>query len=555
MCGSRGSLSWLAPTSNIPRLFCAGLLTVVLSAQTAGAAIEFRTIDGSGNNLANPLWGSAGQPLARSGPAAYGDGASTPAGASRPGAREISNAVSSQVATIPNAAGASGFLWQWGQFLDHDIDLTGPALPTESFDIPILPGDAFFDPLGSGTASLPFHRSLHTTVGTSTQREQVNEITSFIDASNVYGSDAQRAAALRRFDGSGRLKTSRRRMPPRNTDGLPNAPSDLDPTMFLAGDVRANEQVALTVMHALFVREHNRLAGRSKLLKSLREALGGDANDTPLTGEERYQLARILVGAEMQAITYNEFLPVLLGPTGLPAYAGYDAGIDATIANGFSTAAYRFGHSMVTPTLSRLNRQLTDKPVGPLPLKEAFFSPQKLRKGRLAPYLRGLAVDRSQAIDTLVVDGLRNFLFGLPGQGGLDLAALNIQRGRDHGLADYNAFRTALGLTAVSDFDEITSDPDLQNTLFALYGNVDDIDAWVGCLAEDRYADSLLGELAFAAIKDQFERLRNGDRFWYQHHLPPGMVAWVESRTLSKIIRRNTKVRSELSANVFVAAP
>ena len=88
------------------------------------------------------------------------------------------------------------------------------------------------------------------------------EITAFIDASNVYGSGEERAYALRTLDGTGKLKTTISEVGdllPYNTPGLANAPA-ATPNFFLAGHVRANEQIALTAMHTLFVREHNHWA-------------------------------------------------------------------------------------------------------------------------------------------------------------------------------------------------------------------------------------------------------------------------------------------------------
>ncbi len=166
---------------------------------------EFRIFDGTGNNLTHPQWGSAGVALLRHSPAAYEDGVSAPAGATRPSARMISNAVAAQSASLPNAAGVSDFLWQWGQFLDHDLDLTGPAAPPEPFDIPVPWQDPFFDPTGTGTQWILLDRSFYTMVGHPLVRQQMNQITAFIDASQVYGSDAVRAAALRTLDGTGRL--------------------------------------------------------------------------------------------------------------------------------------------------------------------------------------------------------------------------------------------------------------------------------------------------------------------------------------------------------------
>jgi peroxidase len=162
-----------------------------------------------------------------------------------------------------------------------------------------------------------------------------------------------------------------------------------------------------------------------------------------------------------------------------------------------------------------------------------------------------LANQLAQTVDTLIVDDVRNFLFGNPGEGGFDLASLNIQRGRDHGLANYNQARVDYGLAPVTSFAEITSNPELQEKLAATYSSVDDIDGWVGGLAEDHVPGALVGELVRAVLTDQFEALRNGDRFWYENVLSPPTVRFVNRQTLSVIIKRNTGIGKELKKNVF----
>jgi peroxidase len=518
----------------------------------AGPAFEARSIDGTGNNLDNPTWGSADTPLLRFSTAAYSDGVSAPAGLDRPSPRMVSNALSAMAGPTPEAPLVTNFFWQWGQFLDHDIDLSGAATTVEPMDIDIPAGDPFFDPLSTGETKIGFARSAFAMVGTPAVRQQINQITAFIDASNVYGSDIVRAHALRAPGEKGKLMVGARRLLPSNVFGLDNAPSP-SPAFFLAGDVRANEQTGLTVLHTVFVREHNRLARRTRFMRKVYRLLGASPGEDP-SGEERYYLARMLVGAELQSITYNEFLPVLLGPDALEPYAGYEPQVNPGIANIFSTAAYRFGHTMVSQTLPRRTRRGREAASGDLPLLDAFFAPHILmERPRLALILRGLAMTAARDVDNYIVDDLRNFLFGAPGQGGFDLAALNIQRGRDHGLPSYNQARIDSGLTPAADFADITSDLDRQTALASVYETVDDVDVWVGGLAEDdRFTSGLIGELFYRIIKDQFERLRDGDRFYYEGRLPPSLVEWVERRTLARILRRNSGAGPELPENVFL---
>jgi peroxidase len=527
------------PRSHTRTVMLVGAFTVLMVCATESSAQfphEFRTIDGTHNNLTSPVQGSAGVELLRLTTIDYEDGAGSPAGEQRSKARSISNVVFAQHASIPNTIRASDFVWQWGQFLDHDLDLTVPAYPVEPFDIPVPLGDPFFDPNGTGTQVIPLDRSDFVMI--TGVRQQLNEITAYIDASQVYGSDSVRAAVLRTDDDTGQLRTSAGRLLPFNTEGLPNAPNP-DAIYFLAGDVRANEQVGLTALHTLFVREHNRWAAQFR-------------RHHRLSGDDVYQRARALVAAEIQAITYNEFLPVLLGPNALAPYQGYNPDVNAGIANVFSTAAYRFGHSMLSPVLLRLDTYGQPIHAGHLPLQDAFFAPEEIILEGIKPLLRGLASQQAQQVDASIVDAVRNFLFGPPGSGGLDLAAMDIQRGRDHGLPAYNQVRVDFGLAPVADFSDISADPTVQANLQRVYASVDDIDIWVGGLAEDHVNGGLVGETFFTIIKDQFERLRDGDRFWYQTYLPPFWVRVIERRTLATIIRENTSIGHEIQDNVFL---
>jgi peroxidase len=487
-----------------------------------------RSFDGTGNNLSNPEWGSTHERLLRRGPAEYGNGISTIGGVGRPSPRHISNMLAAQQPDAPlSERGLSAFIYIWGQFLDHDIDLTGTGGASgESVPVSVPQGDPLFDPNGTGTQAIPFTRSVFDpTTGTSTAnpRQQINQITAWIDGSMVYGSDQATADSLRTFQG-GALRTSAGNLPPENSAG------------FVAGDSRANENIELTSLHALFIREHNRLAGEMAL-----------ANPT-WTDERIYQEARALVAAKIQVITFKEFLPALLGSQALESYQGYDPTVNPGIANEFSTAAYRL-HTMVNDDVKFLGND--GRAVrNAIELREAFHNPALLKLTGIDSILKYAASSQAQEIDNRIVNGLRNFLFGSPGQGGLDLASLNIQRGRDHGLADYNAVRQAYGLAAVSNFSQITSNQQLAQTLGQVYGNVDNIDLWVGIMAEDHAPGSSIGALGQAIISDQFERIRDGDRYWYQNIFSGSPLEYLERTTLADVIQRNTTVNN-LQSNVF----
>jgi len=496
-----------------------------------------RSIDGTGNNLANPDWGSAGALLLREASGAnYADGVDGMMPFANP--RATSNGLGVQVAGGGNALRLSSMFWQWGQFIDHDFALS-PESHTDSAPIPVPAGDPFFDPMNSGTQTIHMNRS-EFEGGVSGPREQFSVITHFLDGSMVYGSDDARATALRSGVG-GRLLTGPGGMLPKNTGGLPNAGGP-DPELFVAGDIRANEQTGLTAMHTIFVREHNFWARRIALLHP------------NWSDEQIYQRARKIVGAEIQAITYNEWLPLLLGQSAIPEYSGYDSNTNATLSNVFATAAFRFGHTMLNEELLRYGEGGAAYGGGDLSLAQAFFNVSHIEEaGGLEAILRGLAWQEANEIDTQVVGAVRNMLFGPPGAGGLDLLSLNLNRGMDHGLQDYNTVRQDYGLAPVSDFPEICSEPAMLAGLQSMYSSVDEIHPWIGMMAEDHLPGAAVGETLAAVLSDQFGRMRDGDRYFYLNdpELGPGLTALIESTTLSEIIRRNSSIR-RLQDDVFI---
>ena len=482
---------------------------------------EYRSIDGMGNNLQRPDYGSAGINLLRISGVDYADGISLPAGGSRMSPREISNIVIAQSGSIPNSARASDYIWQWGQFLDHDMDLTPPAMPLEPLPVDVPDDDEFFD------QDIPFNRSLH---DGNNPREQINVLTAFIDASQVYGSDPETADSLRTFS-DGKLKTSDGDLLPMNDAGL-----------FAAGDVRVNEQIGLTAVHTLFMREHNRLA------EEIATKYPG------MNDEEIYQTARKIVGAQIQVITYKEYLPLLLGKNAIPKYKGYNEQVNPGISTEFSAAAFRFGHSMLSPTLLCVEN---GGEVTMVKLRNAFFNPGffTMHDDGVDCLLLGLALGRAQELDSFVIDDVRNFLFVIPG-GGLDLPSLNMQRGRDHGLSDYNSVRDAYGLAPVTSFAQISRNRAVQNALALAYNNdVNNIDLWVGVISEDEAPGALVGKTGRAILADQFIRLRDGDRFWYQNDpfflYHKDLMKEVEGTTLAEIIQRNTDIDYYLKGNAF----
>jgi hypothetical protein len=512
---------------------------------------EVRAIDESNNNLNHPDWGTPGTHLLREASGTtYGDGISTMPRQNMPSPRTISNTIFTQTGSITSHLGVSDFIWTFGQFLDHDLDLTeGNSTDglTNAY-IAIPPFDVFFDPFGTGNQVMPFHRGLFdANTGTSSPRQQINEITGYIDGSNIYGSDTTRAAWLR-TGSNGQLKVFHSPvgdLAPFNdgTQGNAGSPEKPDPstTLFVSGDIRINEQPTLATMHILFIREHNYQAARI-------------ANQHRSWNDEQiYQAARKIVIAELQHITYNEFLPALLGnANGVGQYTGYSSHVNPSVSAVFSTAAYRIGHTLLSPQIQRLQANGQSIPEGPLALRDSFFAsaPPLIQAHGIEPFLRGIAAQKSQELDNKVIDDVRNFLFGLPGSGGLDLISLNLQRGRDLGLADFNTVRADFGLPRYHSFSQLTSNRQLANQLQSLYGTVDNVDPFAGLFTEDHVPGYNVGPTLLAVFSDQFNRIRSADRFWYEITLNSDDLETVYHTRFSDIVKRNTTI-TNIQSNVF----
>ncbi len=565
-------------------------------------SFEVESLNGSQNNLAHPSWGEAGTPYLRLAPAHYADGVGTMV--SGPNPRYVSNRIfNSGGQDIFSPRNVSQWVWVWGQYVDHSI---GHALEgSEEAPIPFNSSDpleSFSDTFGS----IPFTRNAiapGTGTGPGNPRQQINQVPSYIDNSALYGSSAQRLEWMRVGPDKGEpAKAGAKLLLPHKFLPLASARGDAAsaPAMVtegalalapqdavVTGDVRANENAELTALTTLFAREHNRIV--SELPHTL-------------SSEEQFQIARRIVAAEEQYITYTEFLPAV-GVT-LAPYPGYEPTVDPELSDEFATVGYR-AHSMVNgeehvevrasqfgsaklASLQAMGVSSESAPKGMLvltiPQGAAFYDPAIIPAIGLAPILKGLTDEPGYANDEQIDDSLRSVLFEIPEAGTEpaacfeesakpgcfsaveDLGAVDVQRGRDNGIPDYNEVREAVGLPAQHTFDEVTGDSteqfptedplippanaiedphildvtSLENfygepvvpgsgeravsetrrtslaaRLKAIYGSVENLDAFVGMMSEPHPAGSELGELQSALWRKQFEALRDGDRFFY----------------------------------------
>ncbi|WP_246002021.1 peroxidase family protein [Allorhizocola rhizosphaerae] len=609
------------------------LVIVGNSPATAAVPFEIQSLNGSGNNRANPTWGQADLPYSRVTAARYADGRSQPV--TGPNSRAVSNRVFNDVAqNLFSERNVTQWGFTWGQFLDHTFGLRlgrAPGDPAgEAMNIPFNANDPL-EEFENTLGFIPFVRSTAADgTGVNNPRQQVNTVSSYVDAAAVYGPDTTRLTWLR---DSARMFLPGGYLPRRDSRGDPSAAPVMEVDGLLratpnraavAGDVRANENIALTATHTLFAREHNRIVN---LLPST------------LSAEDRFQIARRVVIAEQQYITYHEFLPAL--GVHLAPYTGYRSNVDATLSNEFATVGYR-AHSMIhgeieletevarysQATLDSFEAQGLELAIDgddieiAVPLNVAFFNPNLVEQLQLGPLLQGIGLEAQYSNDEQIDNQLRSVLFQVPVPGNpecldgptlpecfrgvVDLGAIDIERGRDHGMPSYNQLRQAYGLSAKTSFTAITgeatdqfpagsgidnpnsldflqlfnfggdpvelgspeaeSDPTrgvrratIAAKLRAIYGNVNNIDAFTGMIAEQHLPGADMGELQLAIWKREFERLRDGDRFFFAND--PGLSSIRSTygidfrRNLGDIIALNTDIpREELNGNVFLVS-
>ncbi|KAJ0067759.1 hypothetical protein NL108_010049, partial [Boleophthalmus pectinirostris] len=528
-------------------------LTAEPSCSSVPNLYKYRTANSVCNNLKHPLWGASNTPFRRLLAAEYQDGISLPKGwdpdvkinqHTLPLVRNVSNHILSTGNTVDDDPLFSMMVTFFGQWTDHDLTLTPHSPVISSFNstetcektcersLPCFPIEVpSGDPRLPQGGCMPFIRSSPVCTG-SAVREQMNALTAFVDLGQVYGSDQTQARALRNLSSDEGLLRVNQQYDDNGRELLPFSTMDInmcatrakitndsnaqEVPCFKAGDGRVDENIALTALHTLFLREHNRLARRLALLN-------------PHWGGERlYQEARKIQGAVSQVITYRDYLRHIVGPdvmaSRLSLYPGYDDRVDPSISNMFATAAYRFAHLMIKPTISRFNEQYQEHPIYRSPLlHKAFFVPWRMVfEGGVDPLLRGM-VGTQAKLNTqnhMMPDELREKLFKFTEAVALDLGSLNMQRGRDHGLPGYNAWRGFCGLSqpkTVAELGQVLGNNNLAQKLMDLYGTPDNIDPWLAGMSEPLVPGGRVGPMFACLIADQFQRIRQGDRLWWEN--------------------------------------
>ncbi|XP_013400047.1 peroxidase isoform X2 [Lingula anatina] len=566
------------------------------SNKTCDANSKYRTITGECNNLQHPTWGESFTPLLRLISADYGDGVGTlrraKSGADLPNTRTVSHVLHKPVSDADEFATLA--VMTFGQFLDHDLDLTpitklirdgnktakvvcgadncatGDGDLAACSPVKVLPGD----PVAGAKSCFKFVRSStialeECRVG---PREQPNVITAYLDLSLVYGNKEEEAQSLRDEDASrGKLKmlthpfnpSLKPLLPTRDFDMCKNANDIVK--CFKTGDPRVNEHVGLMSHHTLWAREHNRI--EEELHK----------HNPHWDGERLYQEARKINWAQFQYIVYNEYLPVILGKSTMRKYnlnllntgffSGYNPQSDARISNVFSTSAFRFGHSQIPDTHRRTS--VDHRIIGDHKFSTLFNDPTLMYAGNdggVDAIVLGAIDQKTEHTDHHMSPEVGIHLFAETPSGiGTDLSMLNIQRGRDHGIPGYNYWREYCGGNRATTFAEFGRGPrefrlsaSVIAQLQSLYEHPDDVDSWSGGLLETRLPGAKVGPTFACLIGEQFQRLRTGDRFWFEndhaHGFTRDQLNCIRLTSMARIICDNLDNVRTVQPKVFLRA-
>uniref|UniRef100_A0A8B9LQ21 NAD(P)H oxidase (H2O2-forming) n=1 Tax=Astyanax mexicanus TaxID=7994 RepID=A0A8B9LQ21_ASTMX len=485
------------------------LFSLSLSLAETSITWEVQRYDGWYNNLAYHRRGTAGAPLMRFLPARYSDGAYQPL-RGLPNARKISNAATRGDSALPSQRNLTVLSVYFGYHVLFEIaESRRPGCPPEFMHIPVSADDPVF---GSNSTNekvlLPFQRAQwdhDTGKSPNNPRTQINHVTAWIDGSSIYGSSSSWCDALRSFQGGLLLAGS--------DDGIPKQ-SDSNYFMWSApnpcngqtgpeglyefGNSWANENIFTVAEGIIWFRYHNYLA--SQLQKE----------HPSWSDEELFQHARKRVIATFQ-LNMTLLSKLFLNILKLPGYQKY---VDPGVSPEFLAAVVRFGLSLVPPGVYMRNRTChyrsivnSDGSRSPaLRLCNSFWNRNNanLQSAEdVDDLLMGMASQIAEREDNIIVEDLRDYMYGTLQFSRSDAVALTIQRGRDFGLPSFNQVREALNM------------PPLFKDLAELYGNdISKLELFVGALLE---SDGKTGDLVTSIYLDQFERIRNADRFWFEN--------------------------------------
>jgi peroxidase len=488
-------------------------------------------------------------------------------GSELPNARLISNMMMAETESRQSKI-ASQMLMNWGQVLGNEI--TYPAAQAgdaksqccspnvseenrneECVPLKISPDDEFYGP--TNMTCFPFMRTPACIKCRAQPRRALNLHTAAIDGSTIYGNCIKDSVDLREFQG-GLLKDSRTNFLPNLGQEEPYECGQINRRVFperhgvcfKTGDSYVNNNPFKAALVTILMREHNRIA------RGLQEITDWD-------DETLFQEARKIVGAIMEVITYQEWLPVILGEevmnhfglSVLPPseFTEYNPDLDFSTSAEFTTAAMRaVGHSLISDktVLSYFNGTIE-----PYPLKDTYFWNQAVIDGRMDAIIRGTVTQPCSAPDIYMDDVIRNYFGRFTEPVGLDLPAVDIMRGRDHGVASYVSFRKWCGDSLGAEeqegisFDSLTSLGIMTaynaNKLSQVYSTPEDIDLYTGMLMETPLPGAMIGATGACIWGREFHRKKYGDRYYFEHEGQSGsfsseQLSSLKQMTLARVL-------------------
>jgi len=494
---------------------------------------RYRTFDGVCNNWKNPDWGQAMTTYKRFLSPDYKDlireprASITSSALDLPSPRMVSLIVHKDQ---QRCALSANFLHvSFGQLLAHDLSKkqgfrtlkccdgseAGDAGHGMCLPIEINPSDAHY--MENEVSCMSFTRSqFGVTKGCQLgTMQQLNIQTGTMDGSGIYGFSRELVYKFRENDGTGKLITieidpmKKRVLPGRDCTPM-NPPGNT--CVWDAGDGRVNENPGLAVMTLIFFRLHNFIAEKLKELHPTWEE------------DQLFHEARHITVAIFQHIAYNEFLPLLLGMKAVKKYGllpgkghtnSYDAKVNPQVSNSMCTAALRSNHGTCPGFIETRDKfwALLDR----VDLSDLFFQPIN---EPVDDYIRGGAKQCAHTPGASMTSQLTGFLFKTDGHNfGNDLAAINIQRGRDHGIPNYNKWRKWCGLKPLKTWKDLYKviDPKSAKMLEQMYLSLDDIDLWSAGVAENTLPGAMVGETFACLLGRSFKDLKIGDRFFYDN--------------------------------------
>ncbi|XP_030043766.1 dual oxidase 1 isoform X2 [Microcaecilia unicolor] len=526
---------------------------------------EVQRYDGWYNNLVDHSRGSVGSRHLRLLPAHYADGVYQAFLEPHvPNARSISNVAMQGKSGLPSTKNRTVL----GVFFGFHVlsEIIGPdkyGCPVEFLNIPVPAGDPMFDTNDARNMVLPYQRT-QSSPGTgqspSNPRQQVNSVTAWIDGSSIYGCSNSWSDALRYFSG-GKLTSGSHQGFPMNTDGkllMWNA-KDVSTNqcgskgIYGFGGARSNESPFLQAASIIWFRYHNYLAEKF-------------AKENPLwSDEDLFQHSRKWVIAIYQNIVLYEWLPVF-AQGNASIYAGYKQYVDPGISPEFQAAAIQSIATMLPPGVFMRNTNCSYRNVKDINSNNLYpalrmcnsywnrENPNLKHTTDIDELLLGMSSQIAEKEDNIVVEDVRDYWYGFMKYSRTDFVAMSIQRGRDLGLSTYNNVREFFGLEPVQSWEKLSAwnNTEVIKGLAALYGNdISKLEFIPGIMLENGGSEKLF----HAILLNQFERLRDGDRFWFENEknglFTKEEIKQIQNTTLRDVLAAVISADPDLQLNVF----